>query len=531
MSTSGTVPSLLSLKKKKPPPKMMTKVERIVTKKPIPPPVQAPPRQLKPAAKPANGLGRKEATPRRSHTPASSRPSSKEPVERIKQERSRPNKRASPTVSTPQFTSDDEDEKEEAQPRKRARVEQVIDPNRRIRDSDAFTGTGVDLDRVHACEIANSNLEEHNRSQYVPFFTALMEGEREEPDVYLQYPGAAANPEKYQLVRPVDSSDFRPITEIFETMKVVSEYYLDDASAERVFCEEDGSGLYQKLKRPLIHAERGKVGAQTSFIEIIEEYNRLIVAKRADGTIATTIDSMQNIPLSLINHIIKNQIYSRTVSPSVHLVRQYEGFSDNVYGELLPMFLSKIFKETKLRSDQIFVDLGSGVGNCVLQAALETGCEAWGCEMMDNPAKLADLQAQEFPARCKLWGLKPGPIHLIHADFLQNDQIREVLKQADVILINNQAFTAELNDKLKNYFLDLKEGAQIVSLKYYRDPLHRIKESNQYDPVNVLKVKEMERFSGMVSWTDDPGKWYLQTKDTKELRDFESRTKLNGHRL
>jgi [histone H3]-lysine79 N-trimethyltransferase len=141
--------------------------------------------------------------------------------------------------------------------------------------------------------------------------------------------------------------------------------------------------------------------------------------------------------------------------------------------------------------------------------------------MMPNPARLAELQAEEFPARCKVWGLKPGPIRLIHDDFLQNTEIGEVLKKADVILINNQAFTAELNNSLKLRFLDLKEGAQIVSLKYYRDPLHRIKESNINDSVNVLKVKEKERFSGMVSWTDDPGKWYLHTKDTTELKRFQ----------
>ena len=140
--------------------------------------------------------------------------------------------------------------------------------------------------------------------------------------------------------------------------------------------------------------------------------------------------------------------------------------------------------------------------------------------MMDNPHKLAELQAQEFPARCRLWGIKPGPIRLIHDDFLKNEEISSVLKRADVILINNQACTAELNDKLKYKFLDLKEGAQIVSLKYFRDPSHKIKESNMENPVNVLTVREMDRFSGMVSWSDDPGKWYLQVKDGRELEAF-----------
>ena len=372
---------------------------------------------------------------------------------------------------------------------------------------------------VHAADIANNTIVEHSRDQYGAFFTALAGDEDECPTVELQYPSASQR-ERYELVKPTDNSDFKPLGEIFENMKVVSEYYLDEATAEKVFCEEDGSGLYQQLRRPFNAAAKGRPGAQTEFIGFVNSYNKLIEAKRKDGTISKSVDSMTTVPLKLVEHIIKAQIYARTVSPQVQIVRQYESFSDNVYGELLPMFLSRIFKATRLKSDQIFVDLGSGVGNCVLQAALETGCESWGCEMMSNPHKLAELQAREFPARCRLWGIKPGPIRLIHDDFLKNDEISAILKRADVILINNQAFTAELNDKLKYKFLDLKEGAQIVSLKYFRDPLHRIKESNMENPVNVLNVREMERWSGMVSWSDDPGKWYLQRKDGRELEAF-----------
>ena len=373
---------------------------------------------------------------------------------------------------------------------------------------------------IHAFSIANDRIVEHQRDKYATFFTALAADEDDAPTVAFQYPGQSQR-EKYQLVKPSsDHSDFKPITEIFDNMKIVAEHYLLGADSIKVYSEADGSGYYQKLYKFLRDGEKSRIGAQSHFISVINEYNNFIQSKRQDTTIERIIDSMTRVPLPVVEHVVKGQVYARTVSPQVHLVRQYEGFSDNVYGELLPKFLSKIFKETQLKSSQTFVDLGSGVGNCVLQAALETGCEAWGCEMMDNCAKLADLQAQEFPARCRLWGVKPGPVRLIHDDFLKNPEVDEVLKRADVILINNQAFTADLNDKLKLKFLDLKEGCQIVSLKYFRDPHHVTKSTNVNDPVNMLKVKEMERFSEMVSWTDDPGHWYLQTKDTTELKRF-----------
>jgi len=372
---------------------------------------------------------------------------------------------------------------------------------------------------VHASDIANIDIVEQSRTKYQDFFTVLEVDEADCPAITLQYPSISQS-EKYQLVKPTDSSDFNPLDEIELNMRIIAEYYLDNQSARKVTSEEDGSGFVQMLHREAKDAMRGRVGAQSRYINVVEKFNALLAQKRKDGTIAKKLDAMVRVDVKLVEHIIKTQVYARTVSPQVHLVRHYESFSDNVYGELLPKFLSRIFKETNLKSNQIFVDLGSGVGNCVLQAALEIGCDSWGCEFMDNPNTLAQLQAEEFPARCRLWGIKPGKVHLIHGDFLKNEEIKKVLKEADVILINNQAFTAKLNDDLKYVFLDLKEGAQIVSLKPFRSPAHKIKDSNVNDPINVLEVVEKDRWSGMVSWTDDPGKWYHQRKDSRALEAF-----------
>ncbi|KAJ4512336.1 Nucleosomal histone H3-Lys79 methylase [Exophiala dermatitidis] len=527
--------SFAALKAKKATPKITTKIVTVsATPKPKPPtrpqPTAPSSRSQQPTQKSSlsNGSSRhSSSTPRKSATPASvsSRQASREPIERLKQQRrNNQSKRASPAVSTPRLTSSDEEsEHDEDKPRKRVRVvgrKESIDEKRQVRDPKAFSedDDGV-FPMVHAVDIANSTIIEQGRDKYQPFFTALEGDEDECPTIELQYPSAVQR-EKYQLVKPTDPSDFKPLDEIEANMKIVAEYYLDSDSASKVTSEEDGSGFVQLLHRQAMLGLKGRVGAQSKYIDVVEKYNALLVEKRKDGTIAKMLDQMNRVDLKLVEHIIKNQVYARTVSPQVNLVRHYEGFSDNVYGELLPKFLSRIFKQTGLKSDQVFIDMGSGVGNCVLQAALETGCESWGCEVMDNPNTLAQLQAKEFPARCHLWGIKPGEIHLIHGDFLKNEQVREVLKRADVILVNNQAFTAELNDKLKYVFLDVKEGAHIISLKPFRSPTHKIKDSNVNDPVNVLSVSEEDRWSGMVSWTDDPGKWYHQRKDSKELEAF-----------
>lgn len=464
-----------------------------------------------------NGV-RKSTTPTR----ARSRNPSSEPREVVRNGKSAKASRASPVVHSPRF-SDDEDEDESEARRKRQRVEgPTIDKKRKIRDHGSFSEEDArPYDIVHAADIANVDITKHGSFQFAEYFTQLGGEEEEHPTVELQYPCIRAT-ERYQLVRPTDKSDFKPLSEIKENMRIVKEFYLDEDSAEKVEPEEGfGGGIVGKLER---HAKDTKIGAQTAFIEDIEEYNELIVQKRNDGTIAKRLDTMTSpLPLKLVNHIIKEQIYSRTISPEVDTVREYKGFSDNVYGELLPMFLSKIFKETGLTSEQIFVDLGSGVGNCVLQAALEIGCHSWGCEVMPNPSKLARSAAAEFTSRCRMWGIKPGKVRIIENDFLADQEIGDVLKKADVVLINNQAFTPSLNDNLKRIFLDLKEGCKIVSLKYFRDPNHRVKESNINDLVNCLSVQKKERFSGMVSWSDDPGDWYMHVKDSSELRAVQKR--------
>ena len=278
--------------------------------------------------------------------------------------------------------------------------------------------------------------------------------------------------------------------------------------------KDDSNGLLRKLKRAIDRR------SGDDYVELIEEWNNTIAKLRKNGAIGKVLDGMTRLDLKLVERIL-TQTYSRTVSLQVGLLRQYENGTDNVYGELLPNFISTIFqKDTKLKSGHVFVDLGSGVGNVVLQAALEIGCESWGCEMMENACELADLQKCEFRARCRLWGLSAGAVYLERGDFLENPAIGKVLQRADVVLVNNQAFTPELNEGLISLFLDLKEGCQIVSLKSFVPSGHKITSRNLYRACNVLDVIEKRYYSGCVSWTDAPGTYYVSTKDSSKLKLF-----------
>ena len=300
-------------------------------------------------------------------------------------------------------------------------------------------------------------------------------------------------------------------------MHKISEHYLP--LAERDCFENESSGFPQRLSRAIKRQSEGEVR------NIIEEWNRALINLRDSGVISKVLDDYRSLHPDLVERIL-TQTYSRIVSPRVSSLREYENGTDNVYGELLPKFVSNILhRDTSLKSDQLFVDLGSGVGNVVLQAALEIGCESWGCEMMKNASDLAELQRDEFKARCGLWGLAAGKVMLERGDFLSNAVIGRVLKRADVVLVNNQAFTPELNESLTRLFLDLKEGCRVISLKSFVPAGHKITTRNLYSPYNVLRVEQREYYSNCVSWTNAPGTYYVSIKDMGQIRAFTDKNK------
>ena len=295
---------------------------------------------------------------------------------------------------------------------------------------------------------------------------------------------------------------------------LVTDQYLP--STEQQLLMDEGNGLLRRLKL----ATTKSVG--DDYAGLIREWNDLVTRLRTEDRLARIIDYWKGVDLKLVERIL-TQTYARTVSPRINSLRQYENGTDNVYGELLPKFISTILKkDTRMTSDQVFVDLGSGVGNVVLQAALQIGCESWGCEMMENACDLAALQQTEFNARCRLWGVAVGDIHLERGDFLDNQELGKVLKRADVILVNNQAFTPELNEALTSLFLDAKEGCQIVSLKSFVPSGPKITSRNLYRACNVLDVRERRYYSSCVSWTDTPGTYYVSVKDSSRVEAFAS---------
>ena len=98
--------------------------------------------------------------------------------------------------------------------------------------------------------------------------------------------------------------------------------------------------------------------------------------------------------------------------------------------------MREIIKNAEIKKEHVFLDLGSGIGNVVLQVAAECLCECYGIEIMENPAQLAKKQRNEFLARMQYYQKPCGRIFLKQGDFLKETSIIKLISKADVIFVN-----------------------------------------------------------------------------------------------
>jgi len=294
-----------------------------------------------------------------------------------------------------------------------------------------------------------------------------------------------------------------------QTITQILTHYLPPTLSEPLLSPSDGIPFL--LTRAFNHHDL------QAFLDTITFFNTTIRTHLPE--IKQHLDTLPSPPLALISHIL-SQIYARTVSPRVDLLRRYTAGSSNVYGELLPPFINQIFTDTALRPSDVFLDLGSGVGNVALQAALQIGCASHGVEVMPHPCELAALQAAEFPARARAWGLAVGTCGLWQGDFRADARALQLLRAADVVLVNNQAFTPALNEALTSLFLELKEGTRVVSLKSFVPAGWKLGARTSGSVIAMLEVKRKEFWSGCVSWKDDGGEYFVAMKDTGRVARF-----------
>ncbi|KAK4502865.1 hypothetical protein PRZ48_006291 [Zasmidium cellare] len=275
----------------------------------------------------------------------------------------------------------------------------------------------------------------------------------------------------------------------------------------------------------ILHLTTGPIGPHTKLCPILQTAYTTSDLPLFTTTLATLNHHLSS-PLkltrptpSLIHHFLA-QLYSRSVAPHLKpltTARSPRKPTSAIYGELQPPFLSSIFKQTSLSPGQTYLDLGSGVGNTALQAALETGATAHGIEREEFPHLVSALHLQQFHIRCMLWGLKPGKVQLYNADFLNSPHLTDhLLPEVDVVVVNNFRFEPETELGLGRLLEGgLRVGARVVSMRpiwvgKLRSP--RRGAEGEEDGNGMWKVEECAYAEGSVSWSQKEGVYWVSTK-------------------
>jgi H3 lysine-79-specific histone-lysine N-methyltransferase len=82
-----------------------------------------------------------------------------------------------------------------------------------------------------------------------------------------------------------------------------------------------------------------------------------------------------------------------------------------------------------MNENDIFLDLGSGVGQIVLQVAAEVGCKSYGIEKAEIPIRYAEEMDRQFIKWMDFYGKSYGEYELLKGDFLE-DKFDEILYSA-----------------------------------------------------------------------------------------------------
>ncbi|KAK3591174.1 hypothetical protein CHS0354_029026 [Potamilus streckersoni] len=312
---------------------------------------------------------------------------------------------------------------------------------------------------------------------------------------------AGADPAVYTW--PIPSSEGKEgANEVIETIKWVSEDI-------------------PELKKALdIHIlQNYDTNSYESMKGLCDKYNRAIdsIIQLRKGTSWST-KTVTRLPAGLLKHILQ-QCYNQAVIDPEKL-NQYEPFSPEVYGETSFELVDQMIKSINFTEDDFFIDLGSGVGQVVMQVAAATPCKmCYGIEKAEWPATYAVEMEKHFKKWMKWYGKKHGNFQLEKGDFL-DDPTKEKINSATVIFVNNFAFGPQVDHQLKLRFANMKEGAKIVSSKAFCPLNFRITDRNLSDIGTIMHVTELSPLSGAVSWTGKAFTYYLHTIDRSLLEKY-----------
>ena len=160
-----------------------------------------------------------------------------------------------------------------------------------------------------------------------------------------------------------------------------------------------------------------------------------------------------------INGICKKHNISGFNAPSEDIDKVHREGGNATYGEITPAGLSELIKHLEPITEQdLWVDLGSGVGKVVIQVVLETLASALGAELAHARIEGAQRVKQELVNQ----GILKDPSRLT---FKEENITKTPLNEATIVFMCSTCFSDELMNAIVNNAKSAPRLRYLISLK------------------------------------------------------------------
>ena len=134
------------------------------------------------------------------------------------------------------------------------------------------------------------------------------------------------------------------------------------------------------------------------------------------------------------------------------------------YGEILPKSVSILLADLKLTEEDVFYDLGSGVGKVAVQVYLKSGLKkSVGVELSST----RHAHAMNVYGKLKDAGKLKANRDLV---FRQENILHTDISDATVLFLCSTCYSDELMAELAIKIQQLKPGARVLTLKPFKSP-------------------------------------------------------------
>lgn len=195
-------------------------------------------------------------------------------------------------------------------------------------------------------------------------------------------------------------------------------------------------------------------------------------------------------------------------------------FSSETYGSMSAIGISFLFNQVVLGTSDIFLDIGSGIGNVCFYAYFAFQCICIGMEINEERHHLAvSTQGKLMDTLHKTVHLSLRPPILVNSlTFLHMDvtspelfQAHPGLKHTTVIFVCNLVFSEQLNQSIWNLIIySFKDCHRVISLKEFHCSRSRSGCIREYaDVLDDIVLKKFKSPPGSCSWSFAPVTFYV----------------------